>query len=285
MKNPLALTFALLPFLLLGCSTGNPPGGFDGSGPVRIGYSNEAPFAYYDNQTGELTGESVEVTRRVLEKMGVTQVEGVITEFASLIPGLKAGRFDLIAAGMWILPPRCREILFSEPLSCILQGMLVREGNPLNLHSYRDVTRHESARLGVVAGGVELMFARAAGIPESRLFIFPDQPSAVAGLQAGRVDANAGPAPAHRDLLLKPSTSGLEAIRSFAQPQASGLPARTCSGIGFRKGDKQHLDEFNRHLTAFIGTPEHLELIRSFGFTEAELPTGMTTEELCTGAP
>jgi polar amino acid transport system substrate-binding protein len=285
MKNPLALTFALLPFLLLGCSTGNPPGGFDGSGPVRIGYSNEAPFAYYDNQTGELTGESVEVTRRVLEKMGVTQVEGVITEFASLIPGLKAGRFDLIAAGMWILPPRCREILFSEPLSCILQGMLVRKGNPLNLHSYRDVTRHESARLGVVAGGVELMFARAAGIPESRLFIFPDQPSAVAGLQAGRVDANAGPAPAHRDLLLKPSTSGLEAIRTFAQPQASGLPARTCSGIGFRKGDKQHLDEFNRHLTAFIGTPEHLELIRSFGFTEAELPTGMTTEELCTGAP
>jgi polar amino acid transport system substrate-binding protein len=163
--------------------------------------------------------------------------------------------------------------------------MLVRKGNPLNLHSYRDVTRHESARLGVVAGGVELMFARAAGIPESRLFIFPDQPSAVAGLQAGRVDANAGPAPAHRDLLLKPSTSGLEAIRSFAQPQASGLPARTCSGIGFRKGDKQHLDEFNRHLTAFIGTPEHLELIRTFGFTEAELPTGMTTEELCAGAP
>ena len=284
MKNPLALTFAL-PFLILGCSTGNPPGGFDGSGPVHIGYSNEAPFAYYDNRTGKLTGESVEVTRRVLAEMGITRVEGVITEFASLIPGLKAGRFDLIAAGMWILPPRCREILFSEPLSCILQGMLVRKGNPLNLHSYRDVTRHESARLGVVAGGVELMFARAAGIPESRLFIFPDQPSAVAGLQAGRVDANAGPAPAHRDLLLKPSTSGLEAIRSFAQPQASGLPARTCSGIGFRKGDKQHLDEFNRHLTAFIGTPEHLELIRSFGFTEAELPTGMTTEELCTGAP
>jgi polar amino acid transport system substrate-binding protein len=99
------------------------------------------------------------------------------------------------------------------------------------------------------------------------------------------VDANAGPAPAHRDLLLKPSTSGLEAIRSFAQPQASGLPARTCSGIGFRKEDRKHLDEFNRHLTAFIGTPEHLELIRSFGFTEAELPTGMTTEELCAGAP
>ena len=285
MKNPLSLILALLPIMLPACSTGPAPGGFEGSGPVRIGYSNEAPFAYYDNQTGNLTGESVEVTRRVLAKMGYTQIEGVITEFASLIPGLKAGRFDLIAAGMWILPPRCREILFSEPLSCILQGMLVQEGNPLNLGSYADVTRHDSARLGVVAGGVELMFARAAGIPESRLFIFPDQPSAVAGLQAGRVDANAGPAPAHRDLLRKPSASGLEAIDPFVQPRASGLPARTCSGIGFRKEEKRHLDEFNRHLIAFIGTPEHLELIRTFGFTEAELPAGMTTEELCASDP
>ena len=285
MKNLWALTIPPLSFLLLGCSIGTQPGGFEGSGPVRIGYSNEAPFAFYDNRTGKLTGESVEVTRRVLAEMGITQVEGVITEFASLIPGLKAGRFDLIAAGMWILPPRCREILFSEPLSCILQGMLVQQGNPLNLHSYLDVTRHESARLGVVAGGVELMFARATGIPESRLFIFPDQPSAVAGLQAGRVDANAGPAPAHRDLLRKPSTSELEAIDPFVQPRAAGLPARTCSGIGFRKEDRKHLDEFNRHLTAFIGTPEHLELIRTFGFTEVELPAGMTTEELCAGAP
>ncbi len=285
MKNLWALTIPPLSFLLLGCSIGTQPGGFEGSGPVRIGYSNEAPFAFYDNRTGKLTGESVEVTRRVLAEMGITQVEGVITEFASLIPGLKAGRFDLIAAGMWILPPRCREILFSEPLSCILQGMLVQQGNPLNLHSYLDVTRHESARLGVVAGGVELMFARATGIPESRLFIFPDQPSAVAGLQAGRVDANAGPAPAHRDLLRKPSTSELEAIDPFVQPRAAGLPARTCSGIGFRKEDRKHLDEFNRHLTAFIGTPGHLELIRTFGFTEAELPAGMTTEELCAGAP
>ena len=285
MKNLWALTIPPLSCLLLGCSIGTQPGGFEGSGPVRIGYSNEAPFAFYDNRTGKLTGESVEVTRRVLAEMGITQVEGVITEFASLIPGLKAGRFDLIAAGMWILPPRCREILFSEPLSCILQGMLVQQGNPLNLHSYLDVTRHESARLGVVAGGVELMFARATGIPESRLFIFPDQPSAVAGLQAGRVDANAGPAPAHRDLLRKPSTSELEAIDPFVQPRAAGLPARTCSGIGFRKEDRKHLDEFNRHLTAFIGTPEHLELIRTFGFTEAELPAGMTTEELCAGAP
>ena len=83
---------------------------------VRIGYANEAPFAYYDNATGKLTGESVEVTRYLLKEVGISRVEGVITEFASLIPGLKARRFDIIAAGMYINPRRCEQISFSEPI-------------------------------------------------------------------------------------------------------------------------------------------------------------------------
>ena len=34
--------------------------------------------------------------------MGINQVEGVLTEFGSLIPGLQARRFDIIAAGMYV---------------------------------------------------------------------------------------------------------------------------------------------------------------------------------------
>ena len=137
-------------------------GGEDGSGPadrfvrggvVRIGYANEAPFAYYDSGSGRLTGESVEVTRYVFEQMGASRVEGVITEFASLIPGLRADRFDLIAAGMWVTPSRCRQVDFSEPISCIGQGLAVKAGNPLDLHSYEDVARHSTARLGVGCWG------------------------------------------------------------------------------------------------------------------------------------
>lgn len=270
---------------LASCSIGSSPKGFEGSGPIRIGYSNEAPFAYYDNNSGRLTGESVEITRYVLKKMGRTETEGILTEFASLIPGLKAGRFDLIAAGMWILPKRCQEVLFSEPLSCILQSIMVLKGNPLGLYNYQDIAKHKSAKMGVVSGGVELMYARATGIPQERLYIFPDQPSALAGLKAGRVDANAGPAAAHRDLLQKASTSGLEAVYLSVQPQVTGLPRKTCSGIGFRKEDQVHVEEFNRHLASFIGSPEHVELIRSFGFTEGDLPGGITSQELCNPSP
>src|SRR5687768_6895499 len=63
-------------------------------GFIRIGFANEAPFGFA-TPDGKLTGEAPEVAKAVLAKMGITQVDGVLTEFGSLIPGLKAGRFDL----------------------------------------------------------------------------------------------------------------------------------------------------------------------------------------------
>src|SRR5262245_53618274 len=81
-------------------------------GYIRVGFANEAPCGYATPE-GKLTGEAPEVAKAVLAKMGIAQVDGVLTEFGSLIPGLKAGRFDIIAAGMFINPKRCKEIAFS----------------------------------------------------------------------------------------------------------------------------------------------------------------------------
>ena len=91
--------------------------------------ANEAPYGYA-TPDGKLTGEAPEVAKAVLAKMGITQVDGVLTEFGSLIPGLKAGRFDIIAAGMYVNPQRCNEIAFSEPSYGIGQAILVPAGNP-----------------------------------------------------------------------------------------------------------------------------------------------------------
>ena len=100
------------------------------AGKIRIGYANEAPFAYMDSQRAEVTGESVEIARVVLKRMGINQVEGVLTEFGSLIPGLQARRFDIIAAGM--SRERCGQAAFSNPTYGVSQAMLVKQGNPKN---------------------------------------------------------------------------------------------------------------------------------------------------------
>src|SRR3546814_5731520 len=80
-----------------------------------------------------------EVAKAVLKKMGIPEVDGVLTEFGSLIPGLKAGRFDIIAAGMFITPARCKEVAFSKPSYGIGQAFLVKEGNPQSLKDYASI--------------------------------------------------------------------------------------------------------------------------------------------------
>ena len=74
-----------------------------------------APYGF-TLQDGTLAGEAPSILQHVLSQLGVKEVEGVITEFGSLIPGIQAKRFDVIAAGMFILPKRCQQIVFSEPV-------------------------------------------------------------------------------------------------------------------------------------------------------------------------
>ncbi len=254
------------------------------TGVVRVGYANEAPYAYLDSSGDRLTGEAPEIARAVLGRMGVPKIEGVLTEFGALIPGLKAGRFDLIAAGMYVTPARCREIDFSDPTYCIGEGYLVKAGNPLGLHSYEDARANEDARIGVVAGAVELGYAQAVGIPRDRIVVFPDAPSAVAGVQSGRVDAYAGTILTVRDLLAKADDPGLEVAEPFTNPVIDGKPTQGCGAFGFRPDDDAFRTAFGEQLHGFLGSPEHLDLVRPFGFTKDDLPGGVTAAGLCGGA-
>lgn len=281
---------ALLGLLLLGACAGEGGSGeptlerVRREGVVRVGFANEAPYAYLDSKTDRLTGEAPEIARAVLERMGIPEIEGVLAEFGALIPGLKAGRFDLIAAGMYVKPARCREIDFSNPTYCIGEGLLVRAGNPLDLHSYDDVRDSEEARIGVVAGAVELGYAREVGVPDERIVIFPDAPSAVAGVQSGRIDGYAGTSLTVKDMLTKADDPRLALAEPFRNPVIDGEEVRGCGAFGFRPEDDALREAFDRHLDELLGTREHLELVRPFGFTRDELPGGATAEELCASA-
>lgn len=251
-------------------------------GVVRVGYANEAPYAYLDDKTQRLTGEAPEIARIILKQMGIPRVEGVLTEFGSLLPGLRAKRFDIIAAGMYITPARCEQIDFSEPTYCIGEAFIVKRGNPLNLHSYEDVAKNSAARVGVVAGAVELGYARAIGIPEDRISIFPDAASAVEGVQADRIDAYGGTSTTVQNFLrVAGADAGIEPAEPFTDPVIDGKSVRGCGAFGFRKQDQLFREEFNQHLKAFVGSPEHLRLIEPFGFTKDDLPMGETTKLLC----
>jgi polar amino acid transport system substrate-binding protein len=267
-----------------GCTDGPTADSLDrarSEGTIRVGFANEPPYAYLESSSGRLTGEAPEIARAVLKEIGVAEVEGVLTEFGSLIPGLNAGRFDVIAAGMYILPERCKEIAFSNPTYSVGAAFIVAQGNPKRLHGYADVARHSSARLGVVAGAVERSYARATGIPDERVVVFPDAPSALEGVAAGRVDAFAGTSLTVNSLLARADSPALERAAPFEDPVIEGKPVRGYGAFGFRKDDRKLITAFNEALARHVGTPSHLQTVKPFGFTAAELPGKATAAALC----
>lgn len=250
------------------------------AGRIRVGYANEAPFAYMDSGSGRLTGEAPEVLRKVMAELGVNEIEGVLTEFGSLIPGLQANRFDIIAAGMYVTPERCKQVAFSNPTYGIGSAFIVAQGNPKSLHSFADVAADKDLRLGVVVGAIESEYAGASGVAPEQLVVFSDAASARAGVAGGRVDAYAATALTVNDLLAK-RAEGVERAEPFTDPVVDGKDVRGYGAFAFRPDDTELRDAVNRELGQYLGTPEHASAVEPFGFTRAELPGDMTADQLC----
>jgi polar amino acid transport system substrate-binding protein len=246
-------------------------------GYIRVGFANEAPYGFA-TPDGRLTGEAPEVAKAVLAKMGIAQVDGVLTEFGSLIPGLKAGRFDIIAAGMYVNPQRCAEIAFSEPSYGIGQAILVPAGNPKGIVDYASFADDSELKLAVMAGAVEGGYANEAGVGFAQVVSLPDQASLVAAVQAGRADGAALSALSIADMAAK--AEGVESTKPFSE--VAGQSVKGHGAFGFRKEDQDFVDAFNAELKAFIGSPEHIALVEPLGFGADYLPEA-TTAELCAG--
>ncbi|WP_376705564.1 ectoine/hydroxyectoine ABC transporter substrate-binding protein EhuB [Mesorhizobium sp. ISC25] len=246
-------------------------------GYIRVGFANEAPFGYA-TPDGKLTGEAPEVAKAVLAKMGIPQVDGVLTEFGSLIPGLKAGRFDIIAAGMFITPKRCAEINYSEPSYGIGEAMLVAKGNPKGIKDFSSIKDNPDLKLAVMAGAVEGGFAKEAGVAGGQIVSLPDQSSLLAAVQSGRADAAALTALSIADMAKK--ADGVESTKPFGE--VAGKSVKGHGGFGFRKEDTDLQEAFNAELKKFLGSPEHIALVEPLGFGKDYLPN-KTTAELCAG--
>ena len=79
---------------------------------ATVGIAGYAPYGY-KQPDGSFTGEQVEIVKYVLKQMGVTDLRFVAMDFGALIPSLVAGRVDLAAAGIYVRPKRCEQVLFA----------------------------------------------------------------------------------------------------------------------------------------------------------------------------
>ena len=212
--------------------------------------------------------------------MGIKEVKGVKTEWNALIPGLKAGRYDAISAGMSILPDRCKEASFGDPEILYTTALMVPEGNPKNLKNLDDVKK-SGAKLATMSGAIETDYAKSLDIEATQVKSPQDGMDAVArgssdvfaltGISLRTMDEN------NPDVKVEVTDSFVAVVDGKEQVGAGATV--------FKKGDDTLRDAYNKELAKITGDEKaYTDVIGEFGFTDAERPKGdLTTEQLCKG--
>ncbi|TDQ55063.1 ectoine/hydroxyectoine ABC transporter substrate-binding protein EhuB [Actinorugispora endophytica] len=249
-------------------------------GFIRVAINNEAPFGYIGDD-GEVTGSSPELLRAIFSELGVGEVRAESVAWDGLVPGLKAGRYDAVAAGMYVTPERCAEVAFAEPDYRILQAFLVPAGNPDGLATFEDIASNPDVKVAVLNASVEQGYAEGAGVPADQIETVDNQVTAYELLENGRVQA-VGLSTISLNRLMEQHGGDFEVTEGFT-PVVDGEEVTPAGALAFRPADTELLAEVNRVLAEFKENGQLLQTMEPFGFTEAELPGDLTTEQLCQG--
>lgn len=248
-------------------------------GFVRVAYANEAPYGYTEN--GVLKGEAPTLHGVIFKALGVPELKPTLSDFDGLIPGLQAGKYDVVSAGMAITPERCANALFSEPEFISPTAMMVKKGNPRKLTDLASAKR-AGVTVGVMSGAVEASYAQAAGISADKIKTLQNQQDGADAVKGGRVDAFVLTGISLRWLARTNPT--LEVTPTFV-PTLDGKPQYSPGGAVFQKGDTELRDAFNQQLAKITeDKARYVGLLKPYGFTAAELPPAtLKTADLCKG--
>ncbi|MBT2652848.1 MULTISPECIES: ectoine/hydroxyectoine ABC transporter substrate-binding protein EhuB [Oceanobacillus] len=275
---------AILVFFLAAC--GSDSGSLEDlqdEGTVEVGFANESPYAY-ENDNGELSGASVDIAKAVFAELGIDNVEGKLSEWGELIPGVQAGQFDVITAGMAIQPARCENALFSEPTMQYGEGLVVAAGNPHGLESYQDIADNPDVTVIVMEGATEIGYLEEVGVNPDQITTAGDIPATFSAVQSGRADATTGTEMTVRENFASANTEDLELVETFEQPDIPGVPSY--GGAAFHPDNEELRDAYNEKLKELKEDGTVAELLEKNGFHPENnfVEDGsVTTEQLCNG--
>lgn len=247
-------------------------------GTVTVGFAGEAPYSFEEG--GELTGATVALHREIFSNLGIETVEGVNADFGALIPGLQANRFDVVSAGMSILPERCEQAAFSDPEFNYTTALMVEEGNPLDLTDMQSVAEAD-VQLATMTGAIESDYADSLGLDSMQVATPQDGMDAVT---SGRADVFALTGISLNWMADNNPDAPVEVTESFVA-EINGERQVGAGGTVFRTDDQELLDAYNAELEAITSDEDrYLEIVGEFGFTAEELPDpDLTAADLCAG--
>lgn len=252
------------------------------SGTLRVAVANEIPYGYMD-LSNQAKGVGPDVIGHLAKALGVKKIQWTTTAFGSLIPGLQADRYDVVAAEMAILPQRCKQVLFSEPDSSYGEGLLVAKGNPQDIHDYESFVTSGN-KVALVTGADQLEILQALKVPANQIVTISSNADALSTITTGRAAGYAATSLTVNQLAAK-SGGRAEAAHPFKDPLVNGEPVRSWGGFAFSKDSPKLRDAVNDALAQFKKTDAWKKILADYGFSQEDAAQSFkrSTAQLCQG--
>jgi polar amino acid transport system substrate-binding protein len=245
-------------------------------GVLKIGIADNLPWSKL-NPDGSLTGIAPLTVKAVVAKMGIPKIDATVVGYGQLIPGLLAGRWDMVGASLTITTERCSQVIYSDPFYRALElewaGWL--PGTVPNPPKSFVEMGQRFERIGITNGSMVPYMQRAietAG-KKAELVQFTDPQLLIEGLLTKRVPI----VTADRQTMqtLQKARGGFE-----IGPVDSGAPNRG-SGGAFRKEDVDFRDAFVAEQRALRKSGEIAKILKEFDYVYDEKFMNISGDDAC----
>lgn len=227
---------------------------------IVMGFYNEPPHNWLEFTGGGYKGIDYEMAATILKKLGVTQVDQIPVDWSGLIPGLQAGRWDMLGVGMSITPQRATQVSFTTPIYQYGSALIVPQGNPKMI---KGLAQFAGMKVGAILGSTDADLISAQKGAE--LVAFKSHPEMINGLKAGRIDAAlADETTAGYANLLVPEPS-IEILHEW-----EGKAARP-TGFSVRLEDVAMLKVLNDNIAQMKKDGTFVKILEKYGLTAGNM--------------
>lgn len=153
-------------------------------GVLRVANTQgHAPWDFVD-EAGELNGLGVDLAREIARRIGIAEVDFLPARFADLIPGIEAGRFDLVIAGHTITAEREEIVDFTDPYMVVGTSVFT----PAEDASIGSLDDLPGKAIGVLAGSIQEGWLAENHPGQVTVRTYENPTLALGDLAVGRVD-------------------------------------------------------------------------------------------------
>ena len=210
------------------------------------------PFTFID-KNGTPAGFDIDCVNWIAKEMGF-KVKHQPTDWAAIVPSLKAKKIDLIASGMSITPERQAQANFCDPYWQVIQLLVVRKDSELTVEEALKPNR----KIALLRGSAESKWMTDNLLKKGYKFelrFYDTTPLAIEDVANGRADAAAVSNTAFNETVAK----GLpvKEIGRYGQPDVN-------YGYAVRKEDNDFREKLNEGLKRLKASPHWNELVEKW---------------------